>query len=113
VAAAFAAAASAQPAAAPPARSLRSRGVYLDYDGSSGSIAVKERGQVRAYFLLPGGDAGETDVVVESAAARVTDLAPGSPVIVSWRPDPDDPSRRVAHAIEVPAIPRSYPDGLR
>jgi len=113
LASAFAAVAWAQPPAARADRSLRSRGVFLSYDGAHGSVAVRERGQVREYFLLAGGDSGETEVVIESAAARAGDLAPGSPVIVSWRPDPDDASRRLVHAIEVPAIPRSHPADRR
>ena len=52
-------------------------------------------------------------MVIESAPSRVSDLVSGAPVIVSWRPDDEDPTRRAAHKIEVPMIPKSYRDDLR
>jgi hypothetical protein len=94
-------------------RLARARGVFVEYDAAAGTVSVKERGQVRTYALLPGDESGETRVVIESNPSRVSDLVSGSPVIVSWRPDAADPTRHVAHAIEVPVIPKSYRDGFR
>jgi hypothetical protein len=96
-----------------PPQLLRARGVLLEYDAAAESISVKESGRVRSYFLLAGQDAGETEVVIESAPARVSDLRPGAPIIVSWRPDDGDRTRRVVHKVEVPTIPKSYRDDLR
>ena len=108
-------------AAAPPAQSqtespprlMRARGVLLEHDPAAGSISVEERGRAQTYTLLAGGEEGETKVVIESAPSRVTDLVSGAPVIVSWRPDDEDRTRRVAYEIEVPMIPKSYRDDLR
>ena len=51
--------------------------------------------------------------MIESAPARVSDLVSGAPIIVFWQPDDSDRTRRVAHKVEVPTIPKSYRDDLR
>ncbi len=94
-------------------RLMQARGVFLEHDAAAGSISIKERGQVRSYALLAGDESGETEVVIESALSRVSDLVSGAPVIVSWRPDDEDRTRRVAHKIEAPTIPKSYRDDFR
>jgi hypothetical protein len=107
--------------AAAPARSqteaeprlIRAQGVFVEYDASLGIISLKERGRVRIYALLAGDENGETEVVIESAPSRVSDLVAGAPIIVLWRPDDEDSTRRVAHKVEVPTIPRSYRDDFR
>jgi len=107
--------------AAAPARSqteaaprlARTQGVFLEHDRAAGIISLKERGQVRIYALLSGDESGETEVVIESAPARVSDLVSGAPVIVYWSPDDSDRTRRVAHKVEAPTIPKSYRDGFR
>ena len=94
-------------------RLARAQGVFLEHDRAAGVISLKERGQVRIYALLPGDESGETEVVIESAPARVSDLVSGAPIIVFWQPDDLDRTRRVAHKVEVPKIPKSYRDDLR
>ena len=94
-------------------RLMKARGVFLEYDGAAETISLKERGRVRSYALLAGDEDGETEVVIESAPSRVSDLVSGAPVIVSWWPDDEDRTRRVAHKIEVPTIPKSYRDDLQ
>ena len=92
---------------------MRARGVFLEHDAAAGTVSIEERGQVRSYALLAGESSGETRVVIESAPSRVSDVVSGAPVIVSWRPDDDDRTLRVAHEIEVPMIPKSYRDDFR
>jgi hypothetical protein len=94
-------------------RLMRAQGVFFEHEAARGIISLKERGQVRIYALLPGDESGETEVVIESAPARVSDLVSGAPVIVFWRPDDEDRTRRVAHKVEVPRIPKSYRDDFR
>jgi len=94
-------------------RYARAQGVFFEYDAVAGIISLKEKGRVRIYHLLPGDESGKTEVVIESAPARAADLVPGAPTIVFWLPDGEDHTRRVAHKVEVPKIPKSYPDNFR
>ena len=104
-------AAVAEDEARPAAR--KARGVFVEYDSDAGTLSVRERGRLETYALLDPGAAAETEVSIESEPARVSDLEPGAPVIVTWRLDADDRERRVALRIEAPAIPKSFHEGLR
>lgn len=93
--------------------SRKARGVFVEYDAAALTVAVRERGKLRVYALLGGGDRGETEVSIESESARVSDLEEGAPVIVSWRPDAENREGRVATRIEAPTIPKSFREDLR
>jgi hypothetical protein len=92
---------------------MRARGVFVEHDAAAGTVSVEERGRVRSYALLAGDESGETQVVIESSPSRISDLVSGAPVVVSWRHDDEDRTRRIAHRIEVPMIPKSYRDDFR
>lgn len=88
------------------------RGVFVDYDRDSGNVTVRERGVQRTYVLRDD-DEARTRVIIEGNEVGPERLEAGSPIVISWRPDPVDASRRQALELEVPKIPKSFREELR
>jgi len=97
-------------AAGEPSRTAR--GVFVGHDADAGSVTVRERGVERVYLLRDDDDA-RTVVTIEGSPSEAERLEAGSPIVVSWRPDPGDAAKRQARALAVPRIPKSFHEELR
>jgi hypothetical protein len=94
---------------------LRAQGAFVAYDADAETVSVRERKVIRRYAVVAEdvGSQVATKVSIEGSRARLEDLEAGAAILVSWRPDPSDPKRRLAIALEVPQIPKSYLEDFR
>ena len=93
-------------------KTLRARGAFVAYEAEAKVVSIRERTVVRSYAVREEGT-DATVVTIEGRSARLTDLEAGSPLLVSWQRDPSDSAGRVALALEVPKIPKSFREDLR
>jgi hypothetical protein len=94
---------------------LRAQGAFVAYYAEAATVSVLERKVIRQYAVVAEDVDSQvaTRVSIEGSRARLEDLEDGAPILVFWRPDPSDPRRRVAIALEVPQIPKSYLEDFR
>ena len=112
-AALLAIATAAAPARAEEAKSERSNGKLVSYDAAAQSIVVKEGGKEQSYQVKAEGSVlTRTTVTMNGKVAKFDDVKPGMIVIVYWKPDPADATRRNARKVDVPKIPKEFQDEI-
>lgn len=112
-AALLAIATAAAPARAEEAKSERSNGKLVSYDAAAQSIVVKEGGKEQSYQVKAEGSVlTRTTVTMNGKVAKFDDVKPGMIVIVYWKPDPADATKRNARKVDVPKIPKEFQDEI-
>ena len=112
-AALLAIASAAAPARAEEAKSERSNGKLVSYDAAAQSIVVKEGGKEQSYQVKAEGSVlTRTTVTMNGKVAKFDDVKPGMIVIVYWKPDPADATKRNARKVDVPKIPKEFQDEI-
>jgi hypothetical protein len=95
--------------AADAVKSERSDGKFVSYDAAAQSIVVKERGKEQPYQVKAEGSVlTRTTITMNGKVANFDDVKPGMIVIVYWKPDPADATRRNARKVDVPKIPKEF-----
>ena len=101
------------PASAEEAKSERSNGKLVSYDAAAQTIVVKESGKEQTYQVKAEGSVlTRTTVTMNGKVAKFDDVKPGMIVIVYWKPDPADATRRNARKVDVPKIPKEFQDEI-
>ena len=91
----------------------RTNGRLVSADASAKTIVVKEKGKEQTYGVTPEGTVlTRTTVTMNGKAAPFTELKPGMIVIVYWKPDAADSSKRYARKIDVPKIPKEFQEDV-
>lgn len=91
----------------------RTNGRLVSADAAAKTIVVKEKGKEQSYAVTPEGSVlTRTTVTMNGKAARFAELKPGMLVIVYWKPDATDASKRYARKIDVPRIPREFQEDV-
>ena len=91
----------------------RTNGRLVSADASAKTIVVKEKGKEQTYGVTPEGTVlTRTTVTMNGKAAPFTELKPGMIVIVYWKPDAADASKRYARKIDVPKIPKEFQEDV-
>jgi hypothetical protein len=95
--------------AADEVKSERANGKLVSYDASAQTIVVKEGGKEQPYQVKAEGSVlTRTTVTMNGKVAKFDDVKPGMVVIVYWKPDPADATRRNARKMDVPKIPKEF-----
>jgi hypothetical protein len=95
--------------AAEQPKSERSNGKLVSYDAGAQTIVVKEGGKEQAYGVKAEGSVlTRTTVTMNGKVANFADVKPGMIVIVYWKPDPADATKRNARKVDVPKIPKEF-----
>ena len=95
--------------AADPVKSERSNGKLVSYDAAAQAIVVKEGGKEQPYQVKAEGSVlTRTTVTMNGKVANFEDVKPGMIVIVYWKPDPADATKRNARKVDVPKIPKEF-----
>lgn len=106
-------AAVATPVRAAETKSERATGKLVSYDATAQSIVVKEGGKDSTYQVKAEGSVlTRTTLTMNGKVAKYDDLKPGMIVIVYWKPDAADATKRLARKIDVPKIPRELLDEI-
>ena len=93
--------------AADQVKSARANGKFVSYDAAAQSIVVKEGGKEQPYQVKAAGSVlTRTTVTMNGKVANFDDVKPGMSVIVYWKPDPADATKRNARKVDVPKIPK-------
>ena len=112
-AALLAIAVAAAPVRAEEAKSERSNGKLVSYDAAAQTIVVKEGGKEQTYQVKAEGSVlTRTTVTMNGKVAKFDDVKPGMIVIVYWKPDPSDATKRNARKVDVPKIPKEFQDEI-
>jgi hypothetical protein len=91
----------------------RSSGKLVSYDAATQTLVMKEKGKDQAYAVKPEGSVlTRTTVTMNAKPAKFDELRPGMIMIVYWKPDPADASKRFARKIDVPKIPREFQEDV-
>lgn len=99
--------------AADKVKTERSNGKLVSYDAAARTLVLKEKGKDQSYAVKPDGSVlTKTTVTMNAKPAKFDDLKPGMIMIVYWKPDETDPSRRFARKIDVPKIPREFQEDV-
>jgi len=99
--------------AADEVKSERSNGKFVSYDAAAQAIVVKESGKEQPYQVKAEGSVlTRTTVTMNGKVARFDDVKPGMIVIVYWKPDPADATKRNARKVDVPKIPKEFQDEI-
>lgn len=103
----------AAPAARAEVKTERANGKLVSADPAAKTIVVSEKGKQQSYAVTPEGSVlTRTTVTLNGKAAPFTALEPGMPVIVYWKPDAADATKRYARKIDVPKIPREFQEDV-
>jgi hypothetical protein len=103
----------AAPVRAEDAKSERSNGKLVSYDAAAQTIVVKEGGKEQTYQVKAEGSVlTRTTVTMNGKVAKFDDVKPGMIVIVYWKPDPSDATKRNARKVDVPKIPKEFQDEI-
>jgi hypothetical protein len=95
------------------AKTERSNGKLVAADAAAKTIVVSEKGKELTYSVTPEGSVlTRTTVTLNGKASPFSALAPGMPVIVYWKPDTADATKRYARKIDVPRIPPEFQDDV-
>jgi len=90
-------------------KSERSNGKFVSFDGTAQTIVVKEGGKEQPYQVKAEGSVlTRTTVTMNGKVAKFDDVKPGMVVIVYWKPDPADATKRNARKVDVPKIPKEF-----
>ncbi len=101
------------PVRAEETKSERSSGKLVSYDPAAQSIVVKESGKDQAYQVKAEGSVlTRTTLTMNGKVAKYDELKPGMIVIVYWKPDAADATRRLARKIDAPKIPREFQEEI-
>jgi len=101
------------PAHAEEAKSERAAGKLVSYDASAQTVVVKEKGKDQAYQVKAEGTVlTRTTLTMNGKVAKFDELKPGMIVIVYWKPDASDASKRYARKIDVPKIPKEFQEDV-
>ena len=99
--------------AANEVKSERSNGKLVSYDAAAQTIVVKEGGKEQPYQVKAEGSVlTRTTVTMNGKVAKFDDVKPGMVVIVYWKPDPADATRRNARKMDVPKIPKELQEDV-
>ncbi len=99
--------------AADEVKSERTNGKLVSYDAAAQTIVVKEGGKEQPYQVKAEGSVlTRTTVTMNGKVAKFDDVKPGMVVIVYWKPDPADATRRNARKVDVPKIPKEFQDEI-
>ena len=91
----------------------RATGRLVSADAGAKTVVVKENGKEQTYGVTPEGSVlTRTTVTMNGKAAPFSELKPGMIVIVYWKPDEADPSKRYARKIDVPKIPKEFQEDV-
>lgn len=100
-------------ATAAESKTERSNGKLVSYDAAAQTIVLKEKGKDQTFAVKPEGSVlTRTTVTMNAKPAKFDELKPGMIMIVYWKPDPADPSKRFARKIDVPKIPREFQEDV-
>jgi type IV pilus biogenesis protein CpaD/CtpE len=103
----------AAPVLAAESKSERATGKLVSYDAAAQAIVVKEGGKDSTYQVKAEGSVlTRTTLTMNGKVAKYDDLKPGMIVIVYWKPDAADATKRLARKIDVPKIPRELLDEM-
>ncbi len=95
------------------AKSERATGKLVSYDAAAQAIVVKESGKELTYQVKAEGSVlTRTTVTMNGKVAKFEDVKPGMIVIVYWKPDAADATKRNARKVDVPKIPREFQDEI-
>lgn len=99
--------------AADEMKSERSNGKFVSFDAAAQSIAVKEGGKQQTYQVKAEGTVlTRTTLTMNGKVANFEDLKPGMIVIVYWKPDAADATRRNARKVDAPKVPREFQEDV-
>lgn len=99
--------------AADASKSERSNGKFVSYDAAAQSIAIKEGGKEQTYQVKAEGSVlTRTTLTMNGKVAHFEDLKPGMIVIVYWKPDATDATRRNARKVDAPKVPKEFQEDV-
>jgi hypothetical protein len=99
--------------AADDLKSERSNGKFVSYAAAAQTILVKEGGKEQPYRVEAEGSVlTRTTVTMNGKVAKFDDVKPGMVVIVYWKPDPADATKRNARKVDVPKIPKELQEDV-
>lgn len=88
------------------AKTERSNGKLVKYEKEAGTITVKEKGKDLVFHVTAEGSVlTRTTVTMNAKPAKLDDLKPGAPVVVYWKKNAQDATRRDARKIDMPKLP--------
>jgi hypothetical protein len=99
--------------AADEIKSERSNGKFVSYDAAAQSISIKEGGKEQTYQVKAEGTVlTRTTLTMNGKVAKFDDLKPGMIVIVYWKPDATDATRRNARKVDAPKVPKEFQEDV-
>ncbi len=99
--------------AADEVKSERSNGKFVSYDAAAQSIAIKEGGKEQTYQVKAEGSVlTRTTFTMNGKVANFEDLKPGMIVIVYWKPDTADATKRNARKVDAPKVPKEFQEDV-
>jgi hypothetical protein len=94
-------------------KSERSNGKFISYDAAAQSIAIREGGKEQTYQVKAEGTVlTRTTLTMNGKVAKFEELKPGMIVIVYWKPDPADATRRNARKVDAPKVPKEFQEDV-
>jgi hypothetical protein len=86
-------------------KSKKAEGKLVEMNVEAGTMTVKEKGKKRVYQVkFEGSVLTRTTSTMNSKPVKLTEIPINAPVIVYWKPDPDDRKIRHARKVDAPKV---------